>query len=762
MATLVGSRSGLYWRTIPGGLPSIVDVTKVAGNVFFVDSTAADKGDTAGHGTHPDTPFATIDYAVGQCTANQGDHIIVLPGHVETVTAAAGLDLDVAGITIVFAGFGNARGYVHFTTAPTADMDVDAADITLINPRFVAGIDALAGPIDVNAARFRMIGGGPGGAVTWQDGTTINTTDCVVADANADDMLIEDMEFIDGDAAGTQKQSFIQIAAATRPVIRRLRATGDFGTGVIENGTAWVDALLDDCVIENTAAGPVVGILLQATSSGTARNVHVRVASGTTYITANNDMQWFECYGVGTDAAAGDHIGTVPAASIEGKIDTLQAELSGGDGIAAFPNAAAPANAVSIAEVLRSVWAGLMGTAAGENGITTWPAAAAPADAVSLAEAVRYIVESLIGTITNTGGTATIGAILGDLANVTLAAKLGAADGATTESLHGKLGTDTELADRSLYDQINGAGPAAAAAAAAPANDVSLYAAVRYIVETLVGTLANTGGTATLGGILGDPSNVSFATNLAKLGTLVNTGGTATLGAILGDLANVDLATKLGAADGATTESLHGKLGTDTELADRSLYDVLNGGGPAVAAAAAAPANDVSLYGVLRAIYDRQLGDGTSTVANSRLGKKVTRAAADIFDGTAAKSLFTVSGGRVLLTHLEVEVTVANIDAGASNMNFVTNPTVGTDMNLAAVLDINADELGTIYSISGIITDAVTGGSGGGAMGMERPIVVPEGAVAITTAADVGTGGALGKCELWYIPLDDGASVAAA
>lgn len=99
--------------------------------------------------------------------------------------------------------------------------------------------------------------------------------------------------------------------------------------------------------------------------------------------------------------------------------------LYGGDGIATYPAAAVPANNVSLAEVLHSVWAGLMGTAAGENGITTWPAAAAPGNAVSLAEGLRYVVESQIGTLVNTGGaTATLAAILGDLANVSLVTRL--------------------------------------------------------------------------------------------------------------------------------------------------------------------------------------------------------------------------------------------------------------------------------------------------------------------------------------------------
>lgn len=147
---------------------------------------------------------------------------------------------------------------------------------------------------------------------------------------------------------------------------------------------------------------------------------------------------------------------------------------------------------------------------------------------------------------------------------------------------------------------------------------------------------------------------------------------------------------------------------------------------------------------------------------NLFLGKKVTRAAADIFDGTQ-KALFTVSGGKVMVTALIAEVTTAAIDGGASNTKFVMNPTVGTDADMCAVLDINADEAGTIYSCSFNGSTALLGGSGGGArVPQPRGWIAPEGTIDLSTAADVGTGGALGYCELWYIPLDNGATVTAA
>lgn len=143
------------------------------------------------------------------------------------------------------------------------------------------------------------------------------------------------------------------------------------------------------------------------------------------------------------------------------------------------------------------------------------------------------------------------------------------------------------------------------------------------------------------------------------------------------------------------------------------------------------------------------------------VGTKVTRAAADIFDGTQ-KALFTVAGGKVLVTAVAIEVTTAAIDATASNTKLMTNPTVGTDADMCATLDITGDEAGTIYSVTGEPATALTGGSGGGANTMISPWIVPEGTIDISSSANAGTGGALGYCEIWYIPLDAGATITAA
>ena len=420
-----GFSHGLTVRDVP-------ILTTHAGNIWWVDSGAG--SDSGGADGSFNRPFAGIDYANGRCTANNGDFIIAKPGHVDTVSTIGGLDLDVAGVTVIFLGNGTDRAYVNFTTAVGADMDIDAANVTLVNFRGVAGIDALTGPIDVNSANFRMVGD-----CRWEDGTTINTTDCVVADANADEMTIDGFTFIDGNAAGTQKQSFIQVAGATRPTIRNIRATGDFGTGIIENGTAWVDATLEDLILDNASVTPTVCVLLQATSSGWARNSSLRVASGATGYTANNDMQFDNVTTTGTDAAStegadgtlgvkADTAATgavtttdtgmayikqlVTQNGVELDTDTLGALLAGTGGIATMPNAAVPAANVNVFELLRSIWGNQCGTAAGENGIATFPAAALPANSVSIAEVLRETYDQSDKSVTNTTGVLATGTTL--------------------------------------------------------------------------------------------------------------------------------------------------------------------------------------------------------------------------------------------------------------------------------------------------------------------------------------------------------------
>ncbi len=96
--------------------------------------------DQAGQGTYQ-RPFSTLDFAIGQCTANRGDIIAVMPGHAETYSTATAtsddLTLDVPGVAIVGLGTGSLQPTFTFDTTNTTTTAVSAANITIYNCGFV-------------------------------------------------------------------------------------------------------------------------------------------------------------------------------------------------------------------------------------------------------------------------------------------------------------------------------------------------------------------------------------------------------------------------------------------------------------------------------------------------------------------------------------------------------------------------------------------------------------------------------------------------
>lgn len=243
----------------------------IQGDAFFVDSGHANASNN-NDCRNPNTPCSSIEGAFnkGELTASNGEIVFVLQGHVETVTAAGGLDLDVAGVTVVGLGEGNNRPQINFTTAVGADMDVDADNITMYNFRFTGGIDALTGPIDVNAAQFSLHNS------LWAD-VTGQATDVIVADANADGMVISSIvpgrygwRHLGAAAAGSA--SAIQIVGGDDIVIQDFWIYGNFSTAAIESvTTAAVDLTIGGGLMpwhimtENTAD---IAITSVSTTSG--------------------------------------------------------------------------------------------------------------------------------------------------------------------------------------------------------------------------------------------------------------------------------------------------------------------------------------------------------------------------------------------------------------------------------------------------------------------------------------------------------------
>lgn len=318
-------RTALFSRTQPGGVFTIADLPAHPGEIFFVGSSVSGAADSAGAGRNPDYPFATLDYAVGQCTAAAGDVIYILPGHSETyTTTGTKLTADIAGISII--GLGNGADRPTFTYSHAdATWSVTAAGVTMKNLLFVTGVDSVVTFMTVAVADFSLLD------CEIRDTTDVEALNGITTTAAADRLLIDGL-FYNGYTGGDACARGLNIVGCNVGVIRNCRFQGLASTAFVNFlTTASTKMVIEGCTFLNT---------------GTALTKNIVATIGGCTWEAR------DCF----DAVGGYG-------------------FSGGSG------------------------------------------AALAADDVSA-------VAALIGTPVNAGGTATLGAVLGDMANVSVATRL--------------------------------------------------------------------------------------------------------------------------------------------------------------------------------------------------------------------------------------------------------------------------------------------------------------------------------------------------
>lgn len=122
----------------------------------------------------------------------------------------------------------------------------------------------------------------------------------------------------------------------------------------------------------------------------------------------------------------------------------------------------------------------------------------------------------------------------------------------------------------------------------------------------------------------------------------------------------------------------------------------------------------------------------------------------------ALDALFTITGGKVAVMGVIGEVTTV-IGGTTPSAKLVANPTVGADTDIVTAVAVTADPVGTLYGVATV----------GGALQVlesaaplnQTPFVLKPGTLDLQVSAADATGAI--KWSLFYVPVDDGASVAA-
>lgn len=260
------------------------------GTVYYVSSVTGNNGN---NGKSPDQAFATWDYAVGNCTASKGDQIILMAGHSESVSGAAAIACDVAGIAIIGQGWGNLRPLITLHTTATT-IAVSAANVLMKNIRIATDVDAVVKIFNVTAAGFT------------QDGVDlVETASCaalqwMLTTAAADDLTIQNCKWVQTQTAATALQEWVKLVGTDRLVFvnnfANLKgyATANPANGVLVGGTTaandvWVEG---NRLISTNSTGAIPLSLLANTTGFVANN---GVASAKTAIAGQVAIA--SCYG---------------------------------------------------------------------------------------------------------------------------------------------------------------------------------------------------------------------------------------------------------------------------------------------------------------------------------------------------------------------------------------------------------------------------------------------------------------------------------
>jgi len=270
------------------GMPLIGITT---GSVFFVCSVTGSNGNSGQNSTEP---FATIDYAVGKCTADKGDIIFAMPGHAEVCIEADSINLDVAGISVIGLGNGTNRPTITYTTAAAASFGINAANITVQNIYFDAtGVDAVATVIDVDAANASIVD-----CEFLLADTDGQAVEAIQSDVNANNMTVKNCKFL-SPTAGAGAAIHIK-GASSGNFIEGNIMDGDFSVAACVQTTA---AILNSFFHNNRMRGDnagEVGFDLGATtvaSEGIISNNLISVADTAGWALAvGGSMHHFENY----------------------------------------------------------------------------------------------------------------------------------------------------------------------------------------------------------------------------------------------------------------------------------------------------------------------------------------------------------------------------------------------------------------------------------------------------------------------------------
>ena len=279
----------------------------VVGNTVFVDS--GNSMAVANTDGRRNKPFNSIENALNSShvSSSNGDMIVVMPGHTETITADGGLAIDKVGVEIIGLGRGTDRPVIILDAAAAA-ITVTAANCSLTNFEIRASFADITNAIDVTAAWLKL-----DRVEFTEEGANLNFLDYVhcssTTNNNADGLTIMDCV---GTAIDAGQNSFVNVKAD----LDRLVFTGNYYNVDHANGLSSILSAtgkdLTDCLITHnyhlTLATTGDLLINNDTTANTGIVAHNRIGHADTASEVLIDLdgvRQFDNLGTATNTASG-------------------------------------------------------------------------------------------------------------------------------------------------------------------------------------------------------------------------------------------------------------------------------------------------------------------------------------------------------------------------------------------------------------------------------------------------------------------------
>lgn len=242
---------------------------QTTGRIFWVMETGAADYTTfaKNHPAYPDAVaavYTTVELALAACTASRGDVVLVDQEYTQTISGAAGIDLDIIGVKVIGMGHGTLKPTLTFDTATTADVLVSVANCHLENFRFVSDINSLGMFLDVNAGGFTVKN------CDFVTSSTKEAVNFINIATTMDNFKIIGCTFLQPtDPEGTDAAAdtgAIFCVDTENILIEDCKFRGFFETAIVHNRTTKVQNLIvKNCELSNSIAVPFI---LVAASTG--------------------------------------------------------------------------------------------------------------------------------------------------------------------------------------------------------------------------------------------------------------------------------------------------------------------------------------------------------------------------------------------------------------------------------------------------------------------------------------------------------------